>query len=77
MNAQKSASGALPANFFAVPLPANFYGKPTASYDITTLPGYKNFRLRQAYVVNNVTNFGTLYSYGQPRYIQFGAKLYF
>ena len=73
VNAQKSASGALPANFFAVPLPANFYGKPAASYDITTLQGYKYFRLRQAYA----TNFGTLYSYGQPRYIQFGVKLYF
>jgi hypothetical protein len=73
VNAQKTPQGALPANFFAMQLPANFYGKPAASYDITTLQGYKYFRLRQAYA----TNFGTLYSYGQPRYVQFGLKLYF
>jgi hypothetical protein len=73
VNAQKSAQGALPANFFAVQLPANFYGKAATSYDITTLQGFKYFRLRQAYA----TNFGTLYNNGQPRYIQFGLKLYF
>jgi hypothetical protein len=73
VNAQKSAAGALPANFFAIQLPSNFYGKPAASYDITTLQGYKDFRLRQAYA----TNFGTLYQNGSPRYIQFGVKLYF
>jgi hypothetical protein len=73
VNAQKSAAGALPANFFAIQLPSNFYGKPAASYDITTLTGYKDFRLRQAYA----TNFGTLYQNGSPRYIQFGVKLYF
>jgi hypothetical protein len=72
-NAQKSAQGALPANFFALQLPANFYGKAATSYDITTLQGFKYFRLRQAYA----TNFGTLYNNGQPRYIQFGLKLYF
>lgn len=73
VNAQKLPSGALPSNFFAIQLPSNFYGKPTASYDITTLQGYKYFRLRQAYA----TNFGTLYQNGQSRYIQFGVKLYF
>jgi len=73
VNAQKSAAGALPANFFAIQLPSNFYGKAAASYDITTLQGYKHFRLRQAYA----TNFGTLYQSGSPRYIQFGVKLYF
>jgi hypothetical protein len=73
VNGQKLPSGALPANFFAVQLPANFYGKAAATYDITSLQGYKYFRLRQAYA----TNFGTLYSYGQPRYLQFGVKLYF
>jgi hypothetical protein len=73
VNAQKNAAGALPVNFFAIPLQANFYGKAAASYDITTLAGYKNFRLRQAYA----TNFGTVYQNGSPRYIQFGLKLYF
>ncbi len=73
VNSQKTSGGALPANFFAIQLPANFYGKAATSYDITTLQGFKYFRLRQAYA----TNFGTLYQSGSPRYIQFGVKLYF
>lgn len=76
VNAQKSASGALPANFFAVPLPSNFYGKAAATYDITTLQGYKYFRLRQSYAPSPGF-FGTVYNNGQSRYLQFGAKLYF
>ena len=32
VNAQTTASGALPANFFTMPLPANFYGTPANSY---------------------------------------------
>ena len=63
----------LPTNFFSVPLPNNFYGTPATSYDITTVNGYKYFRLRNAYA----TNFGTLYNSGSPRYLQFGLKLYF
>ncbi|MEO7143526.1 MAG: hypothetical protein ABI165_08490, partial [Bryobacteraceae bacterium] len=73
VNAQKSAGGGLPANFYAMPLPANFYGKAPASYDITTLQGYKDYQSRTAYG----TNFGTLYNSSLPRYIQFGVKLYF
>jgi hypothetical protein len=73
VNSQKLPSGALPSNFFAVQLPSNFYGKAAATYDITTLQGYKYFRLRQAYA----TNFGTLYQNGSSRYLQFGVKLYF
>jgi hypothetical protein len=73
VNAQKTAAGALPSNFFAVPLPADFSGKAATSYDITTIQGYKYFRLRQAYA----TNFGTLYQSTQPRYIQFGVKVFF
>ena len=72
VNAQK-VNGVLPANFFTVPLPANFYGKPATSYDITTVQGYKFYQLRQAYA----TNFGTLYNNSSPRFIQFGLKLYF
>ena len=72
VNAQKTTGGALPANFFTIPLPANFYGKPATSYDITTLQGYKNYQLRNAYS----TSFGTLYNNNTPRYIQFGVKLY-
>ena len=74
VNAQKNLSGALPANFFTVPLPQNFYGKAANSYDITTLNGYKLYQLRTTYS----TSFGNLYSgLGQPRYIQFGIKFYF
>ena len=72
VNAQKTAGGALPASFFTIPLPANFYGTPATSYDITTLQGYKNYQLRNAYS----TSFGTLYNNNTPRYIQFGVKFY-
>jgi hypothetical protein len=72
VNAQK-VGGVLPANFFTVPLPANFYGTSANSYDITTISGYKNYQLRNAYS----TSFGTLYNSSSPRFIQFGVKLYF
>jgi len=73
VNAQKNASGVLPANFFNIPLPTGFYGKQPNTFDITTLQGYKLYQLRTAYA----TNFGTLYNNGTPRYVQFGVKLYF
>ncbi|HEY2016510.1 MAG TPA: carboxypeptidase-like regulatory domain-containing protein [Bryobacteraceae bacterium] len=73
VNAQKNAGGVLPANFFSIPLPPDFYGKQANSYDITTVQGYKLYQLRTAYV----TNFGTLYNSNTPRYVQFGVKLYF
>jgi hypothetical protein len=73
VNAQRLPSGALPADFYTVKLPDNFWGTPAVSYDITTLQGYKYYQLRNAYA----TNFGTLYNNSQPRYIQFGVKLYF
>ena len=73
VNGQKLPSGALPANFYTVPLASNFYGKAPNSFDITTLAGYKQYQLRTAYV----TNYGTLYNNSTPRYLQFGVKLYF
>ena len=73
VNAQKNAAGVLPVNFFSVPLPQNFWGLQPQSFDITTLPGYKLFRLRQTYN----TAFGDLYQNGSSRYIQFGVKFYF
>jgi hypothetical protein len=73
VNAQKNAAGVLPANFFNIPLPANFFGKQPTAYDITTVQGYKLYQLRTAYA----TNFGTLYNSNTPRYLQFGVKLYF
>jgi hypothetical protein len=73
VNAQKNAAGALPADFFRVALPANFYGTAANSYDITTLNGYKNYQLRNAYS----TAFGNVYQSGSSRYLQFGVKIIF
>lgn len=73
VNAQKNPSGALPANFFSIPLPSNFYGTPATKFDITTLQGYKLYQLRTSYN----TGFGTLYQSGSSRYLQLGLKLYF
>jgi hypothetical protein len=73
VNAQKTASGALPANFYTVALAPNFWATSANSFDITTLNGYKQYQLRQAYG----TNFGTLYNSNTPRYIQLGIKIYF
>jgi hypothetical protein len=73
VNAQKNASGVLPADFYRVQLPSGFYGRQPSSFDITTLSGYKLYQLRTAYV----TSFGTLYNSNTPRYLQFGVKLYF
>ena len=73
VNAQRTGSGALPANFFTVPLAPNFWAKNPNSFDITNLNGYKQYQLRTSYV----TNYGTLYNNGSPRYLQFGVKLYF
>ncbi|HEY3837061.1 MAG TPA: hypothetical protein VGL72_10840, partial [Bryobacteraceae bacterium] len=73
VNAQKTAGGALPANFYSVPLAPNFWATPANNFNITTLDGYKQYQLRQSYG----TNFGTLYNSSQPRYIQLGLKLYF
>lgn len=68
-----SANKVFPTNFFTIKLPDNFYGTPASAFDLRTIDGFKLFRLRQAY--NN--SFGDLYQSGQPRYIQFGLKLYF
>jgi hypothetical protein len=55
VTAQKTAAGVLPANFFNVPFPANFYGKAATAYDITTLQGYKLYQLRTAYSTSFAT----------------------
>lgn len=66
-------NGALPLNFFSVNLPQGFGTRTANSFDITTLEGLKLYRLRQNYD----TGFGTLRAVPNPRYIQFGLKLYF
>ena len=69
------ASGAIPLDFFRVPIPAGFSTTNPNAFDITTLSGLKLYRLRQSLD----TNFGTLAASTpyQPRYIQWGLKLYF
>jgi hypothetical protein len=73
VNSYRNAAGVLPNDFFTVPLPNNFYGSSANSYNITTTQGYKLYQLRTAYN----TSFGDIYQAGNPRYIQFGLKLYF
>ena len=67
-------SGALPANFFTVPVPQGFALTNANSYDITNLPGLKLFRLRQ----NEGNGAGSLYNPGgSQRYIQFALRIFF
>jgi hypothetical protein len=68
-------SGALPADFFHVRLPQGFATSNVNSYDVTTLGGYKLYRLRQAYN----QGFGQLFAVSNPgsRYIQLGLKFFF
>jgi hypothetical protein len=73
VNGERNKSNALPANFFTIPLPTNFFGANANSFDIRTLNGYKLYQLRTSYVAG----FGDLYNNGTPRYVQFGVKLYF
>ncbi len=66
-------TGVLPLNFYTVPVPTGFATTNPNAFDITTLQGYKLYRLRNAYS----PSFGQLRELGQPRYIQFGLKIYF
>jgi hypothetical protein len=69
-----SSNGALPLDFFHVPVPQGFATRTANSFDITTLEGYKLYRLRQVYD----TNFGVLrVPGGNSRYIQFGIRIFF
>jgi hypothetical protein len=71
--ASRLASGAIPLDFFHVAVPQGFATKTANAFDITTLEGLKLYRLRQNYDAS----FGTLFAVPNPRYIQFGVKLYF
>ena len=71
-----ATSGALPLDFFHVPLPQGFASRDALSFDITNLAGYKLYRLRQTYDAN----FGTLTGNPpstSPRYVQFGIRIFF
>jgi hypothetical protein len=66
-------TGALPLNFFSVPVPQGFATRTPQSFDIATLEGLKLFRLRQSYDAN----FGSLRAVPNARYVQFGLRIFF
>ena len=68
-------SGALPLDFFRVPVPERFATTDPNAFNITTLEGLKLYRSRQAFT----PGFGTLSAIApyQPRYIQFGIRVFF
>lgn len=66
-------TGGIPLDFFSVRVPEGFATRAATSFDITTLEGLKLYRLRQSYDAN----FGTLFANNNPRYIQFGIRLFF
>jgi hypothetical protein len=69
-----ATTGALPLDYYAgIKLPQGFATKDANTFDLTTLEGFKLYRLRRAYQ----TGFGTLRELGLPRYVQFGIKIYF
>ncbi len=65
--------GALPLDFFSIRVPQGFATRTANSFDIRTLEGLKLYRLRQTYDAN----FGTLFANNNPRYIQFGVRIFF
>jgi hypothetical protein len=69
-------TGGLPLDFFHIPLPQGFATTNPLAFDITNLQGYKLYRIRQNYD----QNFGTLtgqFSGQNPRYVQFGLRIFF
>jgi hypothetical protein len=69
----RNAKGALPSDFFTIPVPQGFATANSNSFDIRTPNGYKLWVLSQNYS----TSFGTLNVKSIARYVQFGLKLYF
>ena len=69
-----ACTGFLPANYFSVAVPTGFTQIPLNNFDITTLEGFKQFRLSQSWD----KNFGTLSTnLFQPRKIQYSIKFIF
>ena len=68
-----TTGGALPNDFFHIQLPQGIATTNPLAYDIRTVEGFKLYRIRNNYD----TNFGTLFAVNNPRYIQFGIKLFF
>ena len=73
ITSNRNAKGALPADFWTIPVPQGFATKNPNSYDIRTLSGFKLYSLANTYN----TTFGTLSVKSIPRYVQFGLKVYF
>jgi len=80
INTQRTSSGALPTNFWTIPLPQKFATTDPNAFDIRTLNGFKLYRERQAYN----TGFGQFRELGAsgaagagPRYLQFGLRIFF
>ncbi len=72
VNGARNSKNALPVDFFSVAPPENFFGKTANSFDITTLQGFRNYRLRQSLLTTSL-----YIPNGQARYIQFGLKFFF
>lgn len=73
---QNAGAGGLPDDFFHVRLPEGFATTNPLAFNITTLDGYKLYRIRQTYD----QNFGTLTASRpetSPRYVQFGIRIFF
>jgi hypothetical protein len=68
-------TGGLPLDFFRLPIPEGFATTNPNAFDITTLDGLKRYRLRQAYDPG-FANLAAISPY-QPRYIQFGVRIFF
>ena len=71
-----NGTGPLPLDFFHIRLPEGFATTDPLAFDIRTLEGFKLYRVRQTYD----TNFGTLtgnFSGQNPRYVQFGIRVFF
>lgn len=73
LQGSRLTTGALPLNFFSVMVPQGFATTNANVFDITTLQGLKLYRLRQNYD----PSFGTLREVQQPRYVQFGIRIFF
>ncbi len=77
VNATRTAAGALPLDFYHVQLPQGFATRDPLSFDITTLEGYKLYRIRQTYDANFGSLFAIQNGTGGPRYLQFGVRIFF
>ncbi len=69
------ALGRLPADFFTVPLPQGFTFMNANSFDITTLSGYKLYRVRQDLGTGGSGRF--FVPPQSSRYLQFGIRIFF